>query len=130
MRTTNKGSTPGLIAHPQSLHRDQLEAVDPDRPSEQCSASVRHDDTPTSDLCGKAEHDLEHDTQVSASTGTDEDGITYPEGGLQAWLVVFGSWGGMAVAFGYVNTIGTFNAYLGEHQLRDYDASTISWIFR
>ena len=57
------------------------------------------------------------------------DGVTYPEGGLQAWLVTFGSFCGMFAAFGVCNSLGTFTAYLSEHQLKGYDESTISWIF-
>lgn len=129
MRTTNKGSTPGLTQHSQSPTAD-LEALETERPPLQPSTPNRHGRTPSPDHCVKASHQVERDVQVSPSSRSDEDDTIYPEGGLQAWLVVFGSWGGMAVAFGYVNTIGTFNAYLGQHQLRDYDASTISWIFR
>lgn len=58
-----------------------------------------------------------------------EDQVTYPEGGLRAWLVVFGSFSGMLAAFGMMNTIGTFQAYLSTHQLSDYSEGTIGWIF-
>lgn len=54
---------------------------------------------------------------------------TYPEGGLQAYSVVLGSFTGMTAAFGLVNTVGTFQAYLSTHQLASYDPSVIGWIF-
>ena len=57
------------------------------------------------------------------------DDHTYPEGGLAAWLVVFGSFTGMTAGFGLMNTIGTFQAYLSTHQLVDYSPSTVGWIF-
>lgn len=63
-----------------------------------------------------------------ASVKTEEE-VTYPEGGLRAWLVVFGSFSGMLAAFGMMNTIGTFQAYLSTHQLSDYSEGTIGWIF-
>lgn len=63
-----------------------------------------------------------------ASVKTEEE-VTYPEGGLRAWLVVFGSFSGMLAAFGMMNTIGAFQAYLSTHQLRDYSQGTIGWIF-
>lgn len=53
----------------------------------------------------------------------------YPEGGLNAWLVVLGSFSAMVPAFGLLNTIGTFQAYLSTHQLRNLDQGTTSWIF-
>lgn len=62
-----------------------------------------------------------------ASTLIDEE--WYPEGGLRAWLVVFGSFISMVAAFGILNSFGTFQSYLSEHQLRGYDQSTIGWIF-
>jgi hypothetical protein len=74
------------------------------------------------------------------------DAITYPEGGLQAWLVVLGSFLGTIAAFGMMNvsdlfsnigrnkltsyqTVGIFHQYLLEHQLSGYNESTVGWIF-
>ena len=54
---------------------------------------------------------------------------TYPEGGFQAYSVVLGSFAAMTAAFGLVNTVGTFQAYLSTHQLVSYDPSVIGWIF-
>lgn len=53
----------------------------------------------------------------------------YPEGGLQAWAVVFGSWCAMTVTFGVSNTTGFLQAYLKSNQLKDYTESEASWIF-
>lgn len=53
----------------------------------------------------------------------------FPEGGLQAWLVVFGSFTGMTAGFGLMNTVGTFQAYLSTHQLAQYSPSLLGWIF-
>ncbi|KAB8270149.1 major facilitator superfamily domain-containing protein [Aspergillus minisclerotigenes] len=69
-----------------------------------------------------------HSAPMSRVT-TDADGNTYPEGGLEAWLVVFGSWAGLFAALGLVNTIGTFQAYLDNHQLEDYSSGSTGWIF-
>ena len=55
--------------------------------------------------------------------------LDYPEGGLRAWLVVLGSFTGMTACFGLMNTIGTYNAYLSEHQLAGYSPSVIGWLF-
>jgi hypothetical protein len=53
----------------------------------------------------------------------------YPEGGLRAWLVVFGSFCGMLASFGFMNTIGVFQTYLSNNQLKEFNDSTIGWIF-
>ena len=54
---------------------------------------------------------------------------SYPEGGVRAWLVVFGSFSGMTASFGLMNTIGTFQAYISTHQLSSYSPSAVGWIF-
>lgn len=41
-------------------------------------------------------------TKSDAAAGTQPE-ITYPEGGLQAWLVVLGSFSGMLASFGLMN---------------------------
>ncbi|KAH8805873.1 major facilitator superfamily domain-containing protein [Xylogone sp. PMI_703] len=58
-----------------------------------------------------------------------QDGHTYPEGGLRAWLVVLGSWCGMMASIGICNTLGSYQAYVSTHQLASYDAGVIGWIF-
>ncbi|EQL32805.1 hypothetical protein BDFG_05058 [Blastomyces dermatitidis ATCC 26199] len=60
--------------------------------------------------------------------GSESDEMSYPEGGLRAWLVVVGSCFGTAVSLGRMNTVGTFHSYIGEHQLKEYDEATIGWI--
>jgi hypothetical protein len=54
---------------------------------------------------------------------------TYPEGGLEAWLVVLGSWCGLVAALGILNTIGAFQTYVSTHQLSEYTEGTVGWIF-
>lgn len=54
---------------------------------------------------------------------------TYPEGGLEAWLVVFGAWCGLLGALGLMNSLGTFQTYITVHQLSNYDEGPVGWIF-
>lgn len=88
---------------------------------------------PENDLARQSSEDIPsrhsvHSAPMSRVT-TDADGNTYPEGGLEAWLVVFGSWMGLFGSLGLVNTIGTFQAYLENHQLKEYSSGKIGWIF-
>ncbi|CAK7201425.1 hypothetical protein SEUCBS139899_004129 [Sporothrix eucalyptigena] len=55
--------------------------------------------------------------------------VTFPEGGLQAWLVVFASFCAMVSVFGLINTAAVFESWFATHQLADYTASEIGWIF-
>lgn len=61
--------------------------------------------------------------------GKTELEVYYPEGGLQAWLVVFGSWCGLLASIGMTNIMASFQTYISKNQLSDYDESTIGWIF-
>lgn len=51
-----------------------------------------------------------------------------PDGGLQAWLTVFGAFLALFCTFGQLNSFGTFQTWYAEHQLRDLPPSTIAWI--
>lgn len=53
----------------------------------------------------------------------------YPEGGLQAWLVVLGSWCAMIPSMGLLNSLGILHAWTSDHQLQGYSESSIGWIY-
>ncbi|RAH54587.1 monocarboxylate transporter [Aspergillus piperis CBS 112811] len=53
----------------------------------------------------------------------------YPEGGLEAWLVVLGAWCAMIPSMGLLNCLGILHAWTSKHQLQDYSESSIGWIF-
>lgn len=57
------------------------------------------------------------------------DSEPYPEGGRAAYLSLFGCFCAWMSAYGLMNTIGTFQAYLGTHQLAAYSDANIGWIF-
>ncbi|KAI0437331.1 major facilitator superfamily domain-containing protein [Xylaria telfairii] len=107
--------------------------------------------SPVQDTCLSEKHDadlnpnpnpqifvVQSDIPLSGNaTGDEESGRavtllgdeTYPEGGWEAWLVVFGSWCGLVAALGLLNTLGTFQTYVSTHQLSDYTEGTVGWIF-
>lgn len=101
--------------------------------AEQMPEQERASPTPDDDFYRMAStvapsHRSVHRDPVSRVT-TDAEGNTYPEGGLQAWLVVFGSFLGLFASLGLVNTIGTFQAYIETHQLKEYSSGSVGWIF-
>jgi len=53
----------------------------------------------------------------------------FPEGGLRANLVVFGSFMGILPAFGMVNSAGAIESYVSSHQLANVPTSAVSWVF-
>ncbi|KAI1608384.1 MFS transporter, MCP family, solute carrier family 16, member 10 [Exophiala viscosa] len=73
--------------------------------------------------------ELPSDMRNASRESTDAYGNTYPEGGREAWLCVFGSFCGLTASLGIMNTLGTYQAYLSTHQLQNYTDSTIGWIF-
>ncbi|KAJ5566697.1 uncharacterized protein N7459_010079 [Penicillium hispanicum] len=58
-----------------------------------------------------------------------DDPIAYPEGGWSAWSVVLGSWMACFGTMGLMNCLGIFQAYLEEHELRQYSSGQVGWIF-
>lgn len=65
----------------------------------------------------------------ASRVSTDPHGNIYPEGGLEAYLVVFGCFSALFGTLGMLNTIGTFQAYLITHQLKEYSDGSVGWIF-
>jgi len=53
----------------------------------------------------------------------------FPEGGLRAYLVVFGSFMGLIPVFGLFNILGVIESYVNEHQLSTVESSVVGWIF-
>uniref|UniRef100_V5F3J7 Major facilitator superfamily (MFS) profile domain-containing protein n=1 Tax=Kalmanozyma brasiliensis (strain GHG001) TaxID=1365824 RepID=V5F3J7_KALBG len=51
-----------------------------------------------------------------------------PDGGLQAWLVVAGTFLLIMTNFGLLTSYGVFQSYYTSHQLAHLPASTVSWI--
>ncbi|KAI0629936.1 MFS general substrate transporter [Trametes polyzona] len=58
---------------------------------------------------------------------TSQDTTDYPDGGLKAWLTVFGA---VLALFccGQLTAFGAFQTWYAQNQLRELPASTISWI--
>jgi hypothetical protein len=79
----------------------------------------------------QAETDLEKSGQAEKPTTPAPGGVhsaDFPDGGINAWLVVLGGWCGLFCSFGLINSIGTFQTYYQQHQLSKYDPSAISLI--
>lgn len=55
-------------------------------------------------------------------------GLPPPDVGMKAWLACLGAFCGIYASFGYINVVGMFEAFYLNNQLKEYSASTISWI--
>ncbi|KAH8433459.1 MCT family MFS transporter [Aspergillus melleus] len=62
------------------------------------------------------------DTEVDTSK-------VYPEGGLNANLVVLGSFSAITGGLGLMNSIGIYQAWISTHQLESLSEGQIGWIF-
>jgi hypothetical protein len=58
-----------------------------------------------------------------------EKTTTYPEGGREAWLVVFGAFCGLTASLGIYNTSGVFSAVLSHVILPGESPSKLGWLF-
>ncbi|KAJ3782744.1 MFS general substrate transporter [Lentinula aff. detonsa] len=54
--------------------------------------------------------------------------VTFPEGGLQAWLTVMGGWMIVFCTFGAIQSFGVYQDYYTRISLSDQSPSHISWI--
>ncbi|EDK36991.2 hypothetical protein PGUG_01089 [Meyerozyma guilliermondii ATCC 6260] len=69
------------------------------------------------------------------TTSTDTDTVStieeenYPDGGWKAYSVLCGSFLGLVVNMGLINSIGAIQAYVSTHQLAGVAASSVAWIF-
>jgi MFS family permease len=139
MHSEPQGSTPG---HPSQLTRVNTYprsdfTIPPNDTLSPCqSAQTRTAAAPVSPPVTEnprnataTGHDEEKASSVASPNNEEEDAVTYPEGGLEAWLVVFASFMGLVASLGMMNTVGVYHSYIAEHQLKGYSESSISWIF-
>lgn len=138
MHSEDNGSTPGLIY----TERNQLsrvntypnaeftippqDALSPCRSAQTHSAAAPVSEKQTASP--KSDTATGHDEESASITSNDNE-VTYPEGGLGAWSVVLGSFMGLVASLGMMNSVGIYHAYIAEHQLANYSESSVSWIF-
>lgn len=129
MSPNPKGSTPGLLPHNNSIDRSLHPTTSPQTSG---AAQPPCASSPLAACSPQAEHARDEDPESGPhypNNAGEKDQVTYPEGGLEAWLVVLGSFLGMTASFGYMNTIGIYEAYLNTNQLSSYEQSTTGWVF-
>ncbi|KAI1394198.1 MFS general substrate transporter [Hypoxylon trugodes] len=101
--------------------KSQLPNINPN------SGGGPEDQTGHSHPVGNATAGVASSSSSSLSNGDDED--EFPEGGLEAWLIVLGSFCAMMSVYGLINVAAVFESYFSTNQLVGYNSSTIGWIF-
>ncbi|KAB8260977.1 major facilitator superfamily domain-containing protein [Aspergillus pseudonomiae] len=81
---------------------------------------------PTRNDSSSAETSAGHERNEKNEPWTPPDEA--PDGGVAAWLMVLGAWCVLFCSFGWINSIGEFQAYYEHDLLREYSSSKISWI--
>lgn len=72
-------------------------------------------------------HVEEHEYEIYENDSAND--LDIPDGGLKSYLVVVGLFFGFIVNAGLINSIGTIQTYVSNHQLSDVKGTTVSWIF-
>ncbi|KAK7203037.1 major facilitator superfamily domain-containing protein [Myxozyma melibiosi] len=92
------------------------------------------DPEPVAEVFG-ADHDEKKSLPDASDTSADSSGYQLqsherypPDYGIKAWTCVFGAFCGIFASFGYIQVIGVFTEYYGQHQLQTYSSSQIAWI--
>ncbi|KAK2784632.1 hypothetical protein FQN53_008350 [Emmonsiellopsis sp. PD_33] len=94
--------------------------------SSHLSSDISNLRDPEKSLNGEKDAEMGQPTQAPPSNPMDPS--SFPDGGLEAWTVVFGGFCALFVSFGWINCIGIFQDYYQEHLLSSYAPSTIAWI--
>ena len=81
-----------------------------------------------SEKIGTEDSDVEGQAGPSTTSNPWGDPSSFPDGGLEAWLVVLGCFCSLFVSFGWIGCIGVFQEYYQLNPLKDYSPSTIAWI--
>lgn len=76
----------------------------------------------------EAEADLEKTGAAPKAVVGGVNPADFPDGGLEAWLVVLGGFCCLFCSFGWINCIGIFQEYYQQNTLKQYSTSTVSWI--
>lgn len=106
----------------KSHSKDQLASYDAERDSvsEEDARSSHHSAYSNSVV------EMEEDGQEQLLDNGDS---AYPDGGLKAYLVVFGAFLGLIIDFGLMNSVAAIQVYVQAHQLQDVSVATTGWIF-
>jgi hypothetical protein len=106
MNTIVKGSKPGPIAPSFSPNSSPFLEKPYARPSKGLSEGYDSSNRNLHNVLPERHEKSEVGTTVSSISHyvTNASDPGYPEGGLRAWLVVFGSFCGMVGSFGFMNT--------------------------
>ena len=94
--------------------------------SSSSSSSSSTSSTSSSPVSASASHSSSDDSLASQ---TSHDHLSYPDGGLRAYSVTLGSFLGLIVNLGLLNSIGALQTYISRNQLSSLLELNISWIF-
>lgn len=112
-----------LQRQPSSTPRQSLDRASSITANKETEAYPEHAHAADADLESRREGTVRaEEDKPSASPGD------FPDGGTEAWLVVFGAWCALFCTFGLINCVGVFQEYYVNGPLKHYSASTVSWI--
>lgn len=129
--TTTRGPEKTEQSPPVKSSRPPFERIHSQNKETQANIIAEPEDVAEADI----ERSLSHKEQNAATAAGPQPGSgwhpsDFPDGGFQAWLVVFGGWCGLFCTFGFVSCIGVFQSYYSTTggPLSSYSASAVSWI--
>ncbi|KAH8894019.1 MFS monocarboxylate transporter [Thozetella sp. PMI_491] len=60
---------------------------------------------------------------------TEPEDLEYPDGGSKAWLVTFGCFCAFFAGLSLMNSVGVYQSWLSQNQLKDESPARIGWMF-
>ncbi|PGH32708.1 hypothetical protein GX50_04490 [[Emmonsia] crescens] len=121
----------GLPPSSRSSFTQVLGSPHPDRRSSNGSDRLGQDSSNSPATTPERHADEDTETQ-KPEAGPPENPViapsAFPDGGVEAWTVVFGGFCALFVSFGWITCIGVFQDYYQKNQLKSYSPSTVAWI--
>ena len=100
--------------------------MDPNVLDEKAISSSASDSETTTSSASANIIPSQSESQQPPQSSTALDNV--PEGGLDAWMQVLGSWVILGVTWGLINSFGVFQTYYEKDMLKAYSESNVSWI--
>ncbi|AET37811.1 Mch4p Ecym_2054 [Eremothecium cymbalariae DBVPG len=123
--SSNRNSDLQMLA--EDLEKQQLGDLESDKNSLEKKLETGRDGINVQHFTLVLSNDNEGDDSKCGRYETDDE--YYPDGGWQAWLVVFGAFMGIFPIWGMFNSLGAIEGYISKHQLAGVKPTAVSWIF-
>ncbi|EGW33408.1 monocarboxylate permease [Spathaspora passalidarum NRRL Y-27907] len=122
------GSSITTISIPERVHVIELTNNLKDNDISVCNYEANPPNQDTS-MRRRRGNTVSSDESRALMYGSEVDPNAFPDGGLEANLVLVGSFIGLIADFGVANALGAIESYVSYHQLSNISKTDVGWVF-